>query len=595
MFSSKPAQNGWRQVASILLLVLLVPAACTSVIRAEVTAEGAAAVDSNVATCQLTFDDQIHNVYYNDADITSNLIFSHTGDLHVWNKKKEVTVNVVPDAYFVVTGREGNSDAFTNQCTSGGFAIWCDNGVNSSNDGWEVYMSGNKPDVSHLAGKGADWVTPGLSKSEFGLSEHPDVSKLCTRDGADSVFGSFRIRLARSLYVTGCEDNAYTGQYDPVPVGDQDDVWRKDVNHEIYRQDGKWQLGLSPAQAYATQTSASIAKVTEATYDKGCVVQTSSGYGAYAGSKSCHAGTANVSESNCLAAVRSILPAVPALDAVGSWADRPPGCSISGLNSGAAAAYYNNINLQHGHNAEYAPVCATLENTCKCSNGAPATGAACTSHGAEVCASCAAPHRLIGNLCRQLPFNCKPGYQTEHNQLERKTGTQEECEVQCWQEPTCVSYDFHSGHSSCMRSTTRANAPDGGALQNMSSIARAFYVYCEISAAAQAERTAEATPSPSPSPSPPLLWEKIGEGKKCTSGVPEQPNGMSQHDCQQRAANESYKYYSYVPGGDRPKKSRCEISNACSDGFEEGTSWPWKVFKDPAGTTASQRRRSTLL
>ena len=76
-------------------------------------------------------------------------------------------------------------------------------------------------------------------------------------------------QMTKALYVTGCEDNAWNGEY----VTSGSDHWKKDETHEIYAHGGVWRLADYDVAVYATGTSA--AQPTDATYEKGCIVSSS--------------------------------------------------------------------------------------------------------------------------------------------------------------------------------------------------------------------------------------------------------------------------------------------------------------------------------
>ena len=54
-------------------------------------------------------------------------------------------------------------------------------------------------------------------------------------------------------------------------------------------------------------------------------------------------------------------------------------------------------------------VCSRPQNTCSCSNGAAATGAACTSNGANMCTSCSSGYYKNGNTCTGCRSACGAG------------------------------------------------------------------------------------------------------------------------------------------------------------------------------------------
>ena len=54
-------------------------------------------------------------------------------------------------------------------------------------------------------------------------------------------------------------------------------------------------------------------------------------------------------------------------------------------------------------------VCSSPQNTCSCSNGAAATGAACTSNGANICTSCSSGYYKNGNTCTGCRSGCGAG------------------------------------------------------------------------------------------------------------------------------------------------------------------------------------------
>jgi len=117
-----------------------------------------------------------------------------------------------------------------------------------------------------------DWSTtspafiasPGTNLVVFtGREDNVKVQKFKIVEGEDEC--KFQV----AMYVTGCEDNAWNGEY----VTSGSDHWKKDETHEIYALGGAWRLADRGVAVYATGTSA--AQPTDATYEKGCIVSSS--------------------------------------------------------------------------------------------------------------------------------------------------------------------------------------------------------------------------------------------------------------------------------------------------------------------------------
>ena len=117
-------------------------------------------------TCQFTLDNKVDSVYYSGVDVTAQT----SGDRADWNSVKSVSVIVLPDEYLVINGH--NLETTNDACTTGGFQMYCDNGLNSGSSGLQAYGSDSTIDNSHRMGQGSGWITPCTSTSGFFLSGH---------------------------------------------------------------------------------------------------------------------------------------------------------------------------------------------------------------------------------------------------------------------------------------------------------------------------------------------------------------------------------------------------------------------------------------
>jgi len=145
----------------------------------------------STVTCKLTIDNEIHLVYYNNQDITSQV----QGNLKDWTSPKTVTFNEVVGATFAISGYNWEA----NGCQTGGFSITCSstnsnsayNGLQSDASKWRVVSSNSAAVAATVSGKSSTfstWNTPCVSTSGYSLSGvTTQPTKLWAQDGLKYV------------------------------------------------------------------------------------------------------------------------------------------------------------------------------------------------------------------------------------------------------------------------------------------------------------------------------------------------------------------------------------------------------------------------
>jgi hypothetical protein len=157
-----------------------------------------------VVTCQFSVNDAVDAVYYNRKDITSSV----SGDMSSWPITKEVTVDVVPNAYFVVLGHKKDEGS----CSTGGFMIYCSNGI-TTRSGWEVYNTSESLSLEdlHRLGVGDGWHLPCDSGTSVSLDDRPEIPKIFA---SDEKYAAFRIRLAIEAIPSAAATTQSSPSYD---------------------------------------------------------------------------------------------------------------------------------------------------------------------------------------------------------------------------------------------------------------------------------------------------------------------------------------------------------------------------------------------
>ena len=119
--------------------------------------------------------------------------------------------------------------------------------------------------------------------------------------------------------------------------------------------------------------------------------------------------------------------------------------------SGSCAAGY------HWHNLQ------CVANVCTCANGTPKSGAMCSAHGAEMCATCAAEHHLAAGTCKANK-QCS----NEQHQIAAPTGSRDR---ECTNNAICGAGQYEhypptptsdrqcATHSECLASQYEVAAP----------------------------------------------------------------------------------------------------------------------------------------